>query len=67
MTKRMQDCGRAINDLERFTCKGLLNAFHVHGTFIHQGGLHFSRKNGQKGKARRLTALDRFYIPFNIG
>ena len=24
--KKMQDCGGAFNDLERFTCNGLLNA-----------------------------------------
>lgn len=67
MTKRMQACGRAINDLERFTCNGLLNAFHVHDTLFTKGASTFQETMGKKGRARRLTTLDRYYIPFNIG
>ena len=67
MTERPQDksndCGRGISDLERFTWGELLNALQVQDTFIHQGGPRFSWNNGQKGKARRLARLDRFYIP----
>lgn len=43
MTKRTQDksknCGRAISDLERFTCGELMNVFQVQDNFIHQGCL----------------------------
>lgn len=67
MTERPQDkstdCGRAISDLKRYTWNELLNAFQVHDTFTHQGGPRFSWNNGQKGKAKRLARLDRFYIP----
>ena len=67
MTRRPQDkskdCGRAISDLERFTWNGLLTAFQIHGHFIHQGGPRFSWSNGQRGNARRLARLHRFYMP----
>ena len=67
MTVRPQgksnDCGRGINDLERFTWNKLLNTFQVKDTFIHQGGPRFSWNNGQFGQARRLAKLDRFYTP----
>lgn len=67
MTERPQDksndCERAISDLERFTWNELLNSFQVNDSFIHQGGSKFSWCNGQKGPARRLVKLDRFYCP----
>ena len=65
MTERPQDksndCGWAISDLERFTWNGLLNAFQIQDTYIHQGGPRFSWNNGQMGRARRQARLDRFY------
>ena len=67
MTERAQDksndCGRAISDIERLTWSGLLNSFQLHDVFIHQGGPKYSWHNGQKGQARRLARLDRFYTP----
>ena len=67
MTERAQDklndCGRAISDVERFTWSGLLNSFQLHDVYIHQGGPKYSWHNGQKGQARRLAQLDRFYTP----
>jgi exonuclease III len=67
MTERPQDksndCGRAISDLERFTWNEFLNAFQVKDKFTYQGGPRFSWCNGQKGQARRLARLDRFYSP----
>ena len=60
---KSNDCGRNISDLERYTWSELLNAFQVQDAFIHQGGPRFSWNNGQKGKARRLARLDRFYTP----
>lgn len=67
MTERPQDqsrdCGRAISDLEKFTWNGLLSAFQIQDTFIHQGGPRFSWNNGQAGQTRRLARLDRFYTP----
>ena len=67
MTERAQDksrdCGRAISDVERLTWEGLLNAFKIQDNFVHQGGPRYSWNNSQKGHARRLARLDRFYIP----
>lgn len=43
----------------------MLNAFQVNDKFIYQGGPKYSWTNGQKGQARRLARLDRFYTPSN--
>jgi hypothetical protein len=32
-----------------------------------KGASIFQETMGKKGRARRLTILDKFYIPFNIG
>ena len=70
MTERAQDkshdCGRAISDLERLTWNGLLNAFQLHDTYIHQGRSKFFWHKRQKSRARRLARLDRFYTPIHI-
>ena len=67
MTERPEDksndCGRAISNLERYTWNELLNAFQATDYFVHQGGPRFSWDNGQKGQARRLARLHRFYTP----
>ena len=60
---KSNDCGRGINDMERFTWNELLNIFQVKDAFIHQGGPRFSWNHGQAGHARRLARLDRFYTP----
>ena len=69
MTERPQDksndYGRAISDLERFTWNELLNALQVNDKFIYQGESKYSWTNGQKGQAKRLARLDRFYTPSN--
>ena len=69
MTERAQDksndCGRAISEVERLTWNGLLNSFQLQDAFIHQRGPRFSWHNGQKGQARRLARLDRFYTPMH--
>ena len=54
---KSKDCGRSINDLEKFTWNELLTAFQIQDTFIHQGGPRFSWNNGQHGLARRLARL----------
>ena len=67
MTERAEDkshdCGRAISGLEKITWNELLNTFQVKDPFVYQGGPRFSWCNGQKGKARRLARLNRFYVP----
>ena len=60
---KSNDCRSAINDVERLTWNGLLNAFQLHDAYIHQGGPRFSWHNGKKCHARRLARLDRFYTP----
>lgn len=60
---KSKDCGRSISDLERFTWNGLLIAFQIQDTFIHQGGPRFLWNNDQYGLARRLARLDRLYTP----
>ena len=62
---KSNDCGRAISDLERFSWNDLLNVFQIQDTYLHQGGPRFSWNNGQKGRARRLARLDRFYTPMH--
>ena len=58
---KSNDCGRVISNLENFTWNELLNAFQVNDMFTYQGGPRYSWDNGQKGQARRLARLDRFY------
>ena len=47
------------------TWNKLLNALQVRDTFTFQRGPSFSWNNGQKGQAKRLARLDRFYTPAN--
>lgn len=38
---KSHDCGRAIDNLERFTWTELLNSLQINDKYVHQGGTRF--------------------------
>lgn len=58
---KLHDCGRAISDLERYTCKELLNSLQIIDKYVHQRGPIFSMDNILKEIGQRLARLDRLY------
>lgn len=60
----MEEQSMTLKDLH---VMGYLMRFMFMIPLFTKGASTFQETMGKKGRARRLTTLDRFYIPFNIG
>lgn len=60
---KLHDCGKTINDLERFSYNSLMDALQLHDSFQLRRGLRFSWDNQQQGLEHWLARLDRIYTP----